>query len=271
MSRFDRTPEEKRKVQEVIKSFPSDVYTDKERDLFLPEDFKNKFFKGNGENFLEKISKACENDAQKTHIECAKNFYDAIQPYCIKEFHTTTFVHDFWQYADLKPCIAYVNCGADDFNSATNYACPSAMIAERFVGEYTKWKECCKQITSGANLNKRATKIPLDFEHNDENSVYYNESIVRMNDLLYMYKQIKESERGINFVMIEKVQNEVDKDAGNSPLKDLQILDVFAQMDKFLAMPEEKRFRFNPQEVKTIAHSNNIIAKIRHFFAKEME
>lgn len=89
--------------------------------------------------------------------------------------------------------------------------------------------------------------------------------------ICFIYKQIKESERGINFVMVEEVQSEVDKDTGNSPLMDLRILDVFAQMDKFLAMPEEQRFRFNPNEVKTIVHSGNIIAKIRHFFAKEME
>lgn len=61
------------------------------------------------------------------------------------------------------------------------------MIAERFVGEYTKWQSRCEMMASQVALNKKGLGTPLDFDGSDEKGCYYyNESRGRMNDLLYI-------------------------------------------------------------------------------------
>ena len=161
---------------------------------------------------------------QKRIVEKASNYYDAIKPFWEKK-EDSLLMFDLRRGQTLA-ALSYTRGGANDFNSATKDYCPSAMIAEQFkdgLGYFDYYKNFYKGAIE--SYDKYLKEQPdCEMVKNVERN------ITGMNDLLFMYKRLKEG-RGLNMDVINKLKN-----------KD-EILATFKKMDKLLETPEKNRFR----------------------------
>ena len=194
---------------------------------------------------------------ERDHWEKSSNFYDATLLYRINNKSVSPFVWDLRQ-EQYAACIGHINGGANDFNSAEGcigksfdgspeYAsvsgnsdnvtlCPSAMIAYHFY--------------HNALHDPKARKEDLD----RPSSFQY--LVNRTNDLLYMYKKLRDK-KGISEKAVEAAQKNLD---GKPKEEHFQIKDVFKQMDELLDNPE--RFT-TPKEPAKEEKKPSILSRLK--------
>ncbi len=147
---------------------------------------------------MEREFLATATPEERKIFDSSTTWFDAMHPYFAKE-GTMPLVFDL-RRGVCAAAIGYVNCGANDYNNAEEKhgLCPSIMIAMRFDGKDVR----------------------------DEEKPY-------LNDLLYVYRKLKEDSRGLNHEMIAAYEK---KHPGR------KITERLAEMDALLALPERERF-----------------------------
>lgn len=167
----------------------------------------------------------------REHWKNSSNFYDAIKPYLDAKNMSSPFIFDLrrQQYASV---IAYVNGGADDFNSTeqnNKHICiPSAMVAAHFNS----------LMQSKEVFEKECPGIEIGYQNADKGTMQggYKITLNNINNLLYIYRKLRDNPKGLNWAGLENQKALIARWG----IKDIK--SVFAQMDKMLEINEQSRF-----------------------------
>lgn len=148
------------------------VLSNRHENIFFKQSLLRKF--NNQSNYTDALRKVLKPEyiVSCSHEEYTQNKFDA-------------FVLNF-KLGNYMACMAYLNCGADDFNAVDEGYCPSLCIA-----------------------------VVFDCYHDN----LYSQSNVKghintLNDFLYMYRKLKESPQGLNMSILNKhphIQNTLKK------------------------------------------------------------
>lgn len=189
------------------------ILTNKYENVFLKQTLLKKF---NGQNsYTDALRKVLKPE----HITDRWNekLYQRNEAY--------TFVSDF-KYGNYMACMAYLNCGADDFNAVEYGYCPSFCIAVVFD-----------------SYRNNLYSMPNVKGH-----------INTLNDFLYMYRKLKESPRGLNTTILNEHPQIQDT------LKAMDALLLMPEEKRFsLSKPEHTE---QEQKIEKVAKKNSFFKKI---------
>ena len=173
------------------------------------------------------------NPKKTNHWQKSSNFFDAIKPYLDDENMASPFIFDL-RRQQYQTVIAYVNSGADDFNSTqvlkdkNQTLVPSAMVAAHFNN----------LMQSKSAFEKQFPGIDIGYQKADKSTIRgeYKITINNINNLLYIYRQLRDNPKGLNWAELENQKALIARWG----IKDIK--SVFAQMDKMLETNEQSRF-----------------------------
>jgi len=176
----------------------SNTRTDVDREVLRTDSAK--VFEGyilDREGMEREFLKTATPKERKT-FDNAATWFDGMRSYFLKA-GTMPLVFDL-RRGSYEAAICYVNSGANDFNNAeeNHGLCPSIIIASRIHDK-----------------NVREEDMP------------------HLNDLLYIYRKLKEDSRGLNHEMIAAYEKKHPES---------KITERLAKMDALLAVPEAERF-----------------------------
>ncbi len=155
----------------------------------------------------------------------ALTIFDAIANFW-KETHANDSIFLYDLRRGLRNyAIGFVNAGADDFNSAANDLCPSIMVSRQFQMALEGKKEL--ELRFSKALAGKTTPASRE----------YAGYVASLNDLLYIFKKLKEG-KGLNQKVIDAYPDKVE------------IQKTMEKMNKYLLMPEEKRWIAEEMKVK---------------------
>ncbi len=190
------------------------------------------FFVDTNEFEKEACDYLSHNPKKTKHWQKSTNFFDAIKPYLDDENMASPFIFDL-RRQQYQTVIAYVNSGADDFNSTQvlknkkqTYV-PSAMVAAHFNN----------LMQSKTALEKQFPGIDINYQKANTSTIRgeYKITINNINNLLYIYRQLRDNPKGLNWAELENQKALIARWG----IKDIK--SVFAQMDKMLEMNDQKR------------------------------
>lgn len=187
----------------------------------------------------------------KKHWQNSSNFFDAIKPYVDDENMDSPFIFDL-RRQQYETVIAYVNSGANDFNSTqvlkdkNQTYVPSAMVAAHFNN----------LMQSKSAFEKQFPGIDIGYQKADKSTIRgeYKITINDINNLLYIYRQLRDNPKGLNWAELEN-QKELIARWG---IKDIK--SVFAQMDKMLEANQQSRF--DSTKETTESTKQNLLQKL---------
>ena len=184
---------------------------------------------------------------EKAALNSDQPLWDRLEPY-VRHRENSPMVRDVFRGCTLELAMCYVNDGANDFNQAeekTNLS-PSIVMAKRF-GNYRAHAERREEELRKLFENEETTggKKVFDeakFEQYKLGDKILQEDYEDINDVLYVYRMLKEHPKGLNYEIIKKRDLEFPEEKN---------LETMSRMDALLAIPEEERFHPKAQSEKS--------------------